>query len=241
LGGFLADWLGLGAIYRFSAGLFILSTALVWLLPERRERPDGEEALQKPVHLLSNSRYLGFLALTFVIMLGMYLPQPLSPNYLQSVHGLRYSDVGTLGMVGGLGNVALSLALGAWPNWRLAYLAAQAAVAGFALMLWRGNGLPVFALGYFLLGGYRAARSLTTAKIRALVHVNQVALAYAVSETVSGVAGILAPILAGALYESAPARMYSVSLNLLLFTLAGTVFFYRRKHAAHPSPDARTG
>lgn len=243
LGGLLADRLGLSMIYRFSAVLFIISTTLVWLLPDRRETPDGDEAVQQPVRLLANGRYLAFLALTFAVMLGMFLPQQLSPNYLQDVHNLRYSDVGTLGTIGGLGNVLLSLTLGAWPNWRLAYLASQAAMAGFALALWRGKNLPIFALGYFLLGGYRAARSLTTAKIRELVHVSQVALAYAISETVSGGAIILAPMLAGALYESAPTRMYQVGLGLLLVTMTATLLFYltnRRSHAANRPSDTRT-
>ena len=225
LGGWLADLFGLHMVYRFSAGLFVLSTLLVWTLPDRRETPSGAERVQPPQHLFRNWRYLGFLGLVFVVMLGMMLPQPLSPNFLYDVHHLTYSDVGTLGMVGGLGNVLISLFLGGWSHWLAAYVCAEAAMIGFSLALWRGQSLSIFALGYFLLGGYRTARSLTTAKIRELVDVRQVALAYAVAETVSGGAVVLAPVIAGVLYERLPTLMYQAALGVLVLAVAGTFFF----------------
>ncbi len=241
LGGWLSNQYGLSFTYRLAAGLFVISTALVWLLPERRETPTEKENGQQPVSLWRNPRYLGFLGLAFVLTLGMNLPQPLTPNFLEQFHQLDYNAIGSLGAIGGMGNVILSLVLGAWRNWTGAYLVAQGAVALFAISIWRGETLPVFGLGYFLLGGYRAARSLTTAKIRELVHTAQVGLAYALAESVGGGAIILAPSLAGLLYEQDPTAIYAVSLVLLLLTAILTLLWlsWEKRYAGNTDPDAR--
>ncbi len=243
LGGWLGNEFGLGFTYKLASAFFAISTLLVWLLPERRETPSTAETTHPPIPLLRNPRYLGFLGLAFILTLGMNLPQPLTPNYLQEIHQLDYNLIGSLGAIGGLGNVLLSLALGVWGRWLAAYLVAQGAVAFFALLIWRGNGLLAFGLGYFLLGGYRAARSLTTARIRDLIHISQVGLAYALAETVGGSAIILAPMLAGWLYARQPQEVYPVSLLLLAFTALGTLAWssWEKNHVANSSSDARPG
>ena len=55
-------------------------------------------------------------------------------------------------------------------NPRRGFLFAQALVILFALFIWKGTSLPVFALGYFLLGGFRAGRPMAMAQARELVH-----------------------------------------------------------------------
>ena len=66
-------------------------------------------------------------------------------------------------------------------------------MALFAFSIWKGTSLPVFALGYFLLGGFRAARSLTMAQAHELVHDSQMGLTYGIMETISAVIFILTP------------------------------------------------
>ena len=77
-------------------------------------------------------------------------------------------------------------------------------MAVFSLLLWKGSGLGWYALGYFLLGGFRSARSLIYAQVRPLIHPAQMGLAYGVTETFSALAVMLAPLLAGVLYTQKP-------------------------------------
>ena len=99
-------------------------------------------------------------------------------------------------------------------------------MAFFSLLLWKGMGIPWYALGYFLLGGYRAPRSFVYAQARPLVHPAQMGLAYGVAETFNSLSMTLAPLLAGILYTQSPVMVYPVSLGLvggaLLLTIAFT-------------------
>src|SRR5450756_1774581 len=72
-----------------------------------------------------------------------------------------------------------------------------------------------YALGFFLLGGYRATRSFIFAQARPLVHPAQMGLAYGVAETFNALSMTLAPLLAGVLYTHAPVVVYPVSLGLV--------------------------
>jgi hypothetical protein len=102
-------------------------------------------------------------------------------------------------------------------------------VAAFSVLLWKGTGLPWYTLGYFLLGGYRSARSLIYAQIRPLIHPAQMGLAYGVAETFSSLAITLAPLLAGVLYTRDPVLVYPVSVGLVAVTLIISGIFAPRE------------
>ncbi len=224
-GGWIADTFTLRTVYFAAACFFVISTALVLFL--RSQPRDGHDPDAPPVNLLSNGRYLGFLIIAFIAMFAMYLPQPLASNFLQNERGLSFSQIGLLGTFGGLGNALLSLGLGAL-NARLGFLLGQICVALFAFLIWRGAGVPLYALGYFLLGGYRVARSLAVAQARALVHQSQMGLAYGIMETVNSLPIILAPPLAGYLYHLNPETVYPVSLAALAVAFLVSLLFTPR-------------
>ncbi len=115
---------------------------------------------------------------------------------------------------------------------RSGFLLVQVSVAAFSVLLWKGTGLPWYMLGYFLLGGFRSARSLIYAQIRPLIHPAQMGLAYGVAETFSSLAVMLAPLLAGVLYTRDPALVYPVSVGLIgvILMLSG-IFAPRRQPA----------
>jgi hypothetical protein len=98
-------------------------------------------------------------------------------------------------------------------------------VAFFSLLLWKGLGVPWYALGYFMLGGYRAARSFIYAQARPLVHPAQMGLAYGVVETFNSLSMSLAPLLAGILYTQSPVGVYPFSLALLGAVLIISIVF----------------
>jgi len=155
----------------------------------------------------------------------MYLPQPLTPIFLQGERGLSFGQIGALGSLGGLGNVLLSLLLGQLDA-RLGFLLGQLCVAFFALLIVRGTGMPVYGLGYFLLGGYRAARSLINAQVQPLVHASQMGLAYGIVYTATGIALAITPPVAGFLYDRDPALMYPIAIGLIGLSVVISLLFF---------------
>ncbi len=234
-GGLLADRFGLQSVYFAAAAFFVISTLIVFFLrPQPRDEIDPDSP---PVKLLTNSRYISFLALSFFVMFAMYLPQPLTPNFLQAEKGLLLSRIGLLGTFGALGNALLSFGLGSLLSARQGFVVGQILAAVFSLLIWRGSGLPAFALAFFLLGGYRAARSLAIAQVRSLVHSSQMGIAYGVTETVNAMPIILAPPLAGYLYTQDPAVVYPVSLGMITLMIILSVAFSSVGRLVTSSPN----
>jgi hypothetical protein len=118
---------------------------------------------------------------------------------------------------------------------RTGFLLAQVSVGFFSLLLWKGVGVPWYALGYFLLGGYRAARAFIYAQARPLVHPAQMGLAYGVAETFSSLSMTLAPLLAGILYTQSPLGVYPTSLALLGLVLIISLVFTPYQQGDEPA------
>jgi len=212
-GGWLGDHYGLRSIYFVAGIMFIISTFfLVMIAPQPLDHHDPAAS---PPGLFKNRRYLGFLGLGFLVMLATYLPQPFTAKFLQDVRGLSFSEIGLLGTIGGAGNTTLTFVLG-FLDARLGFILGQLGVGFYSLILWQTNGYGWYAAAYFLLGGFRASRSLFTALIRPLVHESQMGLAYGVSETVLGLTIILAPIIAGYLYQQNAVSIYSLAFGAIL-------------------------
>ena len=224
-GGWIGEGYGLRTIFMASSGIFFVSLLLMFFLrPQPRDTFAEGEAGES---LFANTRYLMMLGVIFVTTFAMYLPQPLTPNFLKNVHGLSISQMGWVGTVGSVGNFVLNLLLGSL-NARVGFLLGQALVGLFALAIWKGTGIPIYMLGYFLLGGFRAARMLAFAQVRDLIHQAQMGLAYGFAETSGSLATILAPLLAGYLYDSNPASIYTLSLFLIPLAIAFTLAFSPR-------------
>jgi MFS family permease len=164
----------------------------------------------------------------------MFLPQPLTPNFLQNERGIPLGLMGWIGSAGSIGNVVFNLLLGRM-NSRPGYLLGQALVGLFAFLLWQGAGFPWYAAGYFVLGGFRAARVLGFAQVRLLVHPARMGLAYGITEVANALAMILAPLLAGLLYERSPISIYPISLGLIGLAML-LYFLLAPRGEAHPEP-----
>lgn len=231
-GGWLGERFGLRPVYLVSACIFIVSTGiLLFIRSQPRERHDPASP---PVKLWSNRRYITLVAIVFLAMFVMYLPQPLTPKFLQNERGLSLESIGLLGSVGNLGNAVLNLFMGQLAA-RTGFLLAQVSVAFFNLLLWKGSGMPWYALGIFLLGGFRAARAFIYAQVRPLVHPTQMGLAYGVAETFSSLSMSLAPLLAGILYTQSPVGVYPVSLALVGGALLISIIFTPHQQSEEPA------
>ena len=209
-GGWIGEHFGLRWAFAASAIVFVISTFfLVAIKPQPLDHHDPESP---PESLWRNARYLGFIALVFVMIFALYLSQPLTPNFLQSERGLSLGQIGLLGTIAVLGNAVITFAFGSWFSARRGMLVGQVLTALFALLIWRTTAFPLYALAFFILGGFRAVRPMASAQVRDLVHESQMGLAFGMNETVGALALTLAPIAAGVLYTFAPDLMYPVSL-----------------------------
>jgi len=220
LGGQVGERFGLRTIYLIAGSLFIAS--LIILLFIKSQPVEQLDPNENGNGRIVNRRFVTYLSIIFLAGFSMYLAQPLSSNYLQNQQQLTLESIGILGSISGLGIVALNLGLGNLKA-HIGYLLGQLAVAIFALILWCGTSFPWFCLGYFLLGGYRFARSLATAQTRYLVHQSRMGLAYGITETVGSSAIILAPPVAGFLYEINPQLMYIVGFCLIIISILVSV------------------
>jgi MFS family permease len=99
----------------------------------------------------------------------------------------------------------------------------------YALFIWKGTTLPVFALGYFLLGGFRAGRPMAMAQARELVHDSQMGITYGIMETVSAVIFIVTPPIAGFLFERDPMILYPLAIGSIVVSIVVSSIFLPRK------------
>lgn len=167
--------------------------------------------------------------LAFAIF-AMYLAQPLTSNFLAGIRELSLSETG----FNFYHRCAWKLIDGGYiqPNeFPKGLLFAQVLVILFALFIWKGSSLPIFALGYFLLGGFRAGRPMVMAQARELVHELQMGITYGVMETVSATVSIITPPIAGILFEMDPFIVYPVSIGIIVVSLLLSSIYMPRKEA----------
>jgi MFS family permease len=211
-GGVLGDRFGLQVIYRIAAGFFVISTAVIFMIRPQVVEIHKDSELRGKLH--RNNPYLVFLGLSFITVLATYLPQPLTPNFLQNQHHLSLAVIGWMGAIGYLGNAVLTISLGSL-NAVAGFLIGQLLVGLSALILWRGDNTFWFSMAYFSLGGFRLLRSMALAYSRSIIHAADTGLAFGIIETSNYIAVILAPTLAGFLYDYNPRSVYVVSLGLI--------------------------
>ena len=232
LGGWIGDHYGLRMIYAVATGIFVFSTFFIFqIAPQPRDHHDPTDP---PADLLKNKRYLSFLAVFFIVALVVFLPQPLTPNFLENQRGLSLIQIGTLGSIVGIGTVIFNFLLGMLEA-RKGFLIGQVGVAAYAFLLWRGTSFGWFAIAYFMLGGFRALRGLGVAQVRPLVHESQMGLAYGIAETVGAATTFIIPPIAGYLYSLNPFMIYPVALIAIAFGFV--VSFIFTPHTKHVHPE----
>jgi MFS family permease len=225
-GGWIGDHYGMRMSFLVAAVIFVISNG--FLLFIERQPIDQHDPEAPPPNLISNQRFLILMGVLAFAIFSMYLSQPLTPNFLASVRGLSLSETGIIFTIGALGNSLMAI-LFSRVHPRRGFLVAQALVILFAFFIWRGSSLPVFMLGYFLLGGFRAGRPMVMAQARELVHDSQMGVTYGIMETISAVIFILTPPLAGILFEYDPKIVYPLSMGLIAISIIVSYLFSPQK------------
>ena len=227
-GGWIGDQFGMRMSFFVAAAMFALSNVFILLI--ERQPIDHLDPEAPPPNLRSNQRFLVFMGVLAFAIFAMYLAQPLTPNFLEGIRGLSLSQTGIIFTAGALGNSLLAILLSRVPP-RRGFLFAQGLVILFSFLIWKGSSLPVYVLGYFLLGGFRAGRPMALAQARELVHDSQMGVTYGIMETISAVIFILTPPLAGILFEYDPTLVYPLSIGLIVASILVSYLFSPRKES----------
>lgn len=224
LGGWIAENFGLRYNFIIAGSVFVISTFIIVNIRSQPVENSDWSDKRSLTREIFTSRYIRYLTIVFVVMFALYLPQPLSQNFLLNERGVDLSQIGVLISARSAGVVLLNLTIGRL-NAAYGFLLAQVAVGLFTLLIWRGTGMPWYFLGYLLMGGYQTARALVSAQVRTLVDSANMGLAYGTVETVNSTAIILAPPLAGYLYSQNPEYIYSISFVLICAGILTTLLF----------------
>lgn len=222
-GGQIAQRLGFRTLYLIAGVLFIISTVLIFLIEKNPTAHHEDMQSTSRSGAYKNPAFLGFVLITFLTMMVLYLPQPLTPNFLQNQQGYNSSMIGLLGTFGSLGNAVITLSLGSLNPMR-GLLVGQILMSFSSILFFKGNSPVFFGMGYFFFGGYRLSRSMVLAFARPLVHPSETGMAFGILETANSVAVIIAPVLAGILYAKNPSLPYLVVLISLLPVILATWF-----------------
>jgi len=234
-GGLIADKLGLKSVYMFAGILFLISTLVILSVKKVTETHAADLESTRAKGLLKNTRFLGFLGITLVTVFVLYLPSAFTPNYLQNQQEFTKSTIGVLGTFANLGNAVAVLALGGLRA-STAYIISQLWVLIFTIIFLVAK-LPIwFGIGYFFYGGYKLCRLMILTIARSLIHPGETGLAYGMVETASAIAVILAPILAGILYDNEPILIYKVPLiaitGVIIMNIIGVTTIRRNQSNA---------
>jgi hypothetical protein len=177
--------------------------------------------------------------LVFVALLAIHLGQPLLPNYAVDVRGFDVGVVGLAGSAMSVGIVVCNLILGQRPP-RRGFMLAQALAAVSMALLLLGSGLPWLLAAYFFRAGWSLARNMAAAQVSRVVQTGELGVALGMTETVGTAATVLSPLIAGELYQRAPALPFQLSLVLVLATLPLVWRFAPRRDAHTTAAEQAT-
>ena len=212
IGGVVGEAFHLRSAYFLAGAIFTISTFIIMFA--NKQEAAHLSPVEGEAHLFKNKRFLGMLILIFLVMFAVTLPQPLAANFLQNQRGLSLSRIGQLGSLAAFGSVILMLAFGHL-NSGIAMLIGQAGLMIFSILLWRGNGLLLYGIGYLFLGGFKLCRAMTIAMVQPIVRAREVGLAFGVVESLNALAFMVAPLLAGFLYNWQPFSIFPTGLGVL--------------------------
>ncbi len=234
VGGLIGDWVSLRAVFVCSTVGFALSTAAV-------RRTTDYPAPVRPTHGQSNRSTLRrwpvlspFILVTLAFV-ALYVGQTLSPQYLEEAGGFSRSSIGVFGSLNALGTAVISLGLGRLSSWRAFFASLLLVALAFGLLLTTGA-WPVVVVAYFMLGAYNAARPLAVSIISERVPEHLRGTAYALVDTLAGLAYLLGNVAAGALYGIDPRWPFWTGIAGIAVAILFARLIPRQPHERNPDP-----
>ena len=224
LGGWIGETYGLRTNFFVAAGVFFLSTLIIINIRPQPIDSKSTTVWWKNPRKVLQPRFIQYLVVVFLVMFFLYLPQPLSQNFMQNERTISLTMIGLLISTRSAGVVVLNLLIG-FLKAPLGFVLSQISVALYTILILKGTGLPWYLLGYFLMGGYQTARTLASAGSRDLVGSAHMGFAYGSVETVMSIAFIIAPPIAGTIYNLNPEWLYIVSFGLACIAVVITLLY----------------
>ena len=235
IGGLIGEHWGLPTVYLVALAFMIASTLTVLFLRNQNVATRVQERAVHRRELWQEREFVVLGLLTFVVLVAMWLPLPLAPNFLQDVRGFDVSRIGILGTVASLGGIVLQLRLGRSVRPRRTLVMAQILMFVAVLLLWQSALLPLIGVAYFLRASASLARlSVNSITVRVVSH-DQLGLAYGVMETIASLAFVAASYSAGALYTVRPDMPFVVALVALPLMIALSAWLAPRAPAIPPT------
>jgi predicted MFS family arabinose efflux permease len=197
-------------VFAISAFWFAMSAAAAFRIRPypSASRPDrGYDyrglARQRPLLIALGILTAGFIA--------VWTGQPLLSQYLEEARHFSRTTIGAFGSVTALGTAVFSLLLGRLAAWRGFFASLTLVSAAFVLLLITGSP-PVVMVALFMFGGYYASRPMATSVISPLVSEHQRGTAFALVDTLAGLATLIGANTAGALYAQDPQGPFVAAL-----------------------------
>jgi MFS family permease len=231
LGGWIAGTAGLMIVFRYSAGLFLVSSVVIFFA----RRPVGQDQHETSLHInvspLANPSFVGLLVIVFFTVFALNIPTQLTSLYLQNVHHLTIQQIGITGTIASIGTAVIMFSLGSLRA-STGMLVGQLLLAAFSLLMWRGQNTAAFYTGYLFAGGTRLYRTMALAFARPLIKAGDIGFAYGLVETGNALAVILAPLAAGLIYNYRPEAVFIAGLVATSITIVVNLLLSKEKHTA---------
>jgi predicted MFS family arabinose efflux permease len=222
LGGLLGQVVGLRAVFALSGLWFGLSLLVVWGVPSY---PSPAPPPRQQAQGLAGNRAFWALVVVFALLfVAAPLAKAFYPTYLGEVQGYSTALLGVMGMMSAVGITLSSLGLGRMAAWTAFWLGQGLIIIGLVVLaLWHEP--PLVALGYALTGSWYAMRPVTTSLISQVVQEHQRGAAFATIELLVAGGTLLAPFIAGRLYERGPLLPLMWGLGAALLTLGLSLLY----------------
>jgi MFS family permease len=232
LGGWLAQVTDMRTVYIIAAVCYAVSMLVMLMIAPPPMRKSARAWQMPSVTLLRSGMILGLVV--FAMFLAMYIGQPLASNFLKNTAGWSVERIGLLGSLNALGVTLLAPALGRWgaAHQRRGLWVAQSFVwMSLGLLLVGAWMAPAAVLmAFFLRGGYGACRSLASAQIAGRVSPENRGAAFGLSDAAVASAQMVAPYIAGWLYDVRPAAPILAGLALIPMAMLLTSILSRPVH-----------
>lgn len=255
-GAALLPLLGIRGLFLISFGLFVASTATLFLISPQPPPPRScsasrgsgsgasEPYLQGLLSALGDRWLRRWWAAFALAALGASVARPFIPTFLEDSYRFSRPAILTASALLALGEVILAVGLG-WVGdrwWRSGALGVGllCVVLGLALLISPG-GAPGAFLALLLLGGDRVSISLSRALIGGYAPLGATGTLFALYWVIVDGVQTGGPYLGGILYDSSPLCLFLVAIALVLVALLLLVVPYRgREPLSGPGPPEAT-
>jgi MFS family permease len=231
IGGILADWLSLRAVFGISAIWFALSAVVITRTESYPLRLTMHYSARQQIAqyraMMADRNILamyGVFVLTFCVAILGYTFAPL---YLEDVHHLSRSSIGVLGSLIAMGGFVWNMVLGQYNAWNGLLVATAITGLAFGLLILSGFGL-ILIVAYFCMGAFEALRPIANSIVASRTAATTQGTALGITDTLYGVGTFVAPSVAGILYAQNASLPFIIAILFIPWVYLGVWWMIRR-------------